>query len=45
MIEVNIGETKCMIMYRDQNARRSRNVQIGNSSFESVEHFERLGAS
>ena len=42
---VNIDKTKYMIMYRDQNAGRSRNIETGNSSFESVEQFKFLGAS
>ena len=44
-IEVNIDKTKCMVMYRDQNAGRSRNIEIGNSSFEIAEIFKCVGKS
>jgi flagellar hook assembly protein FlgD len=37
VIEIDIVKTKCMITYRDQNARLSRNIEIGNGYFESVE--------
>ena len=33
-LEVNAGKTKYMIMSRDQNAGRSHNMRIDNSSFE-----------
>jgi hypothetical protein len=33
-LEVNADKTKYMIMARDQNAGRSHNTKIGNSSFE-----------
>ena len=33
-LEVNANKTKNMVMSRDQNAERSHNVKIGNSSFE-----------
>jgi hypothetical protein len=45
MIEVNIDQTKCMVRCRDQNARPSRCVENGNSSFESVEQFKCMGQS
>ena len=32
-----------MIMSRDQNARRSHNIQSDNSSFERAEEFKYLG--
>ena len=32
-------------MYRDQNTGQSRNVEIGNTFFESVEQFKYLGTS
>jgi len=32
-LEVNADKTKCMVMSRDQNPRRSHNIKIGNSSF------------
>jgi hypothetical protein len=34
-----------MVMSRDQNAGRSHNIQIGNSSFESLEEFKYLGTN
>jgi hypothetical protein len=36
-IDVNPDETKYMVMSRDQNAARSHNIKIDNSSFERVE--------
>jgi len=39
-LEVNVKKTKYMIMSRDQNARRSHNIQIDNNSFERVEEFK-----
>jgi len=44
-IEVNADKTKWLVMSRDQNAGRSRNMKIDNSSFESVEQFKCLGTS
>jgi hypothetical protein len=37
---VNADETKYVVMYRDQNAGRSQNIKIENSSFERVEQFK-----
>ena len=34
-----------MVMSRDQNAGRSHNIKIDNSSFERVEHFRYLGTN
>ena len=36
---------KYMVMSRDQNAGRSRNIKIDNSSFERVEDFRYLGTA
>jgi hypothetical protein len=36
-LEVNADETKYMVMFRDQNAGRSRNRETDNRSFEMVE--------
>ena len=38
-LEVNADKTKYIIMSRDQNAGRSQNIKIDNSSFERVEDF------
>ena len=35
-LEVNADKTKYMVMSRDQNAGRSRNIKSDNSSFERV---------
>jgi len=42
-LEVNADKTKYMVMSRDQNAGRSRDVKIDNSSFERAEQFRYLG--
>jgi hypothetical protein len=42
-LEVNVDKTKYMVMSRDQNARRSHNIKIDNSSFERAEEFKYLG--
>ena len=34
-----------MIVSRDQNAERSHNIKIGNSSFERVDEFKYLGTA
>jgi hypothetical protein len=44
-IDVNAGETKYMIMSRDQNAGRSHYINIYNSSLERVEEFKYLGTT
>jgi hypothetical protein len=41
--EVNASKSKYFVMSRDQNAVRSHNIKIDNSSFERVEEFEYLG--
>ena len=38
-LEINADNTKYMVMSRDQNAGRSYNIKIDNSSFERVEKF------
>ena len=40
--EVNADKTKYMVLSRDQNARRSHDTKIDNSSFVIVEEFEYL---
>jgi hypothetical protein len=41
-LEVNADKTKYMVMYRDQNARRSQNIKPDNETFEIVEQFKYL---
>ena len=44
-LEVNSDKTKYMVMSRYQNAERSHNMKIGNSSFERVKKFKYLVTS
>jgi hypothetical protein len=44
-LEVNADRTKYMVMARDQNAGRSQDMKIDNSSIERVEEFEYLGTT
>ncbi|KAJ4450854.1 hypothetical protein ANN_02285 [Periplaneta americana] len=44
-LEVNPEKTKYMIMSRDQNIVRNRNIKIVDLSFEEVEKFKYLGAT
>jgi len=44
-LEVNADKTKYVVMSRDQNAGRSDNIKIDNSSFERVEEFRYLGTT
>ena len=41
--EVNADKTKYMVMSRDQNEGRSRNMNFNNNSFERMEEFKYLG--
>ena len=41
-LEVNADETKYMVMSQDQNAGRSHNIKIHNSSSERVEEFSNI---
>jgi hypothetical protein len=45
VLVVNAEKTKCKVTSRDQNAGRSHNTKIENSSFESVEEFKCMGTS
>ena len=40
---MNADKTKYLVMSRDQNAGRSRNIKTDNNSFERVEEFNYLG--
>ena len=42
---MNADKTKCMVMSGHQNAGRSHNVKIDNSSFERVEDYKYLGTN
>jgi len=44
-LEVNADKSKYMVMSRDQNAGRSRDINIDNSCFERVEQFRYLGTT
>ena len=44
-LEVNADKTKHVAMFQDQNARRSHNIEIYNSSFERAEQFKYLGTT
>jgi hypothetical protein len=44
-LEINADKTKYMIMSGDQNAGRSHNLTIDNSSYEREEHFNYLGTT
>jgi len=43
--ELNANKTKYMVMSRDQNAGRSQNMKIDNSSFGRVGEFAYLGTN
>ena len=44
-LETNADKTKFMVMSRDENAERSHDIKIDNSSFESVEDFKYFGTT
>jgi hypothetical protein len=44
-LEATAEKSKYMVMYRDQNAGRSQNIETDNNSFESVEEFKYLGTN
>jgi hypothetical protein len=44
-LEGNVEKTKYMLVSRDQNAGQSREIKIGNRSFENVSQFKYLGTT
>jgi hypothetical protein len=44
-LEVNIEKTKYMLVFRDQNEGQTREIKIGNKSFENVSEFKYLGTT
>jgi len=44
-LEENADKTKYMVMSREKNTGRSKNIKLDNSSSERVEQFECLGAT
>jgi hypothetical protein len=42
---VNVEKTKCMLVPRDQNAGQTREIKIGNRSFENVSQLKNLGTT
>jgi hypothetical protein len=42
-LEVNVEETKYMLVFRDQNAGQNQDIKTGNRLFENVSHFKYLG--
>jgi hypothetical protein len=41
-LELNVEETKCMLVSRDENAGQNLEIKIGNKSFENVSQFKCL---
>jgi hypothetical protein len=44
-LEVNVEKVKYMLVSRDQNAGQTREIKIGNRSFENVSQFRYLGTT
>jgi hypothetical protein len=44
-LELNVDNSRYMVVSRDQNAGRSHSMNIDNSSFEKVEQFKYLGTT
>jgi len=44
-LEVKADKTKYMVMFRNQNAGRCRNINLDNRSFRRVEEFKYLGTT
>jgi hypothetical protein len=45
LVAVNAGKTKCMLLYRHQNAGQNHDVKIANRSFENVAQFRYMGTT
>jgi hypothetical protein len=44
-LEINVGNTKYMLLSRHQNAGQNRDVRIANRSFENISQFKYLGTT
>jgi hypothetical protein len=44
-LEVNVEKTKYMLVSRDKNAGQTREIKVGNRSFENVSQFKYLGTT
>jgi hypothetical protein len=44
-LEINVEKTKYMLLSRNQNVGRNRDIEIGNRSFENVSQFKYLGTT
>jgi hypothetical protein len=44
-LEINVDETKYMLLSRQQNAGQNRDIEIANRSFENVSQFKYLGTT
>jgi hypothetical protein len=44
-LEVNVEKTKYMLVSRYQNAGQTREIEIGNRSFENMSQFKYLGTT
>jgi hypothetical protein len=44
-LEVNVENTKYMLLFRDQNAGQIRDIKIASRSFENVSQFKYLGTT
>jgi hypothetical protein len=44
-VELNVEKTKYMLVCCDQNADKSRDVKMGNRSFENASQFKYLGTT
>jgi hypothetical protein len=44
-LEINVGETKYMLLSRQRNACQNRDIKIANRSFENLSQFRYLGTT